>query len=60
MQELFRKLIHLVFGLLIAGMVWAAGKTNAAAILAGGIFIGLVLVDLILRGVPAPALFHSP
>ena len=50
MQELFRKLIHLVFGLLIAGMVWAAGKTNAAAILAGGIFIGLVLVDLILRG----------
>jgi len=54
MQELFRKLIHLVFGLLIAGMVWAAGKTNAAAILAGGIFIGLVMVDLILRGYRLP------
>ncbi len=54
MQELFRKLIHLVFGLLIARMVWAAGKTNAAAILAGGIFIGLVLVDLILRGYRLP------
>ena len=50
MQEIFRKLIHLIFGLLIAGMVYAAGKTNAAAILAGGIFIGLVMVDLILRG----------
>ena len=50
MQEHFRKLIHLIFGLLIAAMVFIAGKTNAAAILAGGLFIGLVLVDLILRG----------
>ena len=54
MQDLFRKLIHLLFGLLIAGMVWAAGKTNATAILAGGLFIGLVLVDLTLRGYRLP------
>jgi len=50
MQELFRKLVHLVFGLSIAGMVLAAGQAAAAAILAGGVFIGLLLVDLILRG----------
>ena len=54
MQDLCRKLIHLLFGLLIAGMVWAAGKTTATAILAGGLFIGLVMVDLILRGYRLP------
>jgi len=54
MQEIFRKLIHLIFGLLIAGMVYAAGKTIATAILAGGLFIGLVLVDLILLGYRLP------
>jgi len=54
MQDIVRKLIHLIFGLLIAGMVYAAGKTIATAILAGGLFIGLVLVDLILRGYRLP------
>jgi len=54
MQEFFRKLIHLVFGLLIAGMVEVAGKTDAAMILAGGLFIGVVMVDLILRGYRLP------
>ena len=54
MKEHFRKLIHLIFGLLIAGMVYATGKTTATAILAGGLFIGLVLVDLILRGYKIP------
>jgi dolichol kinase len=50
MQELIRKLVHLLFGLLIAGMVLVAGQAVAAAILAGGLLIGIVLVDLILRG----------
>lgn len=50
MQELFRKLVHLLFGLLIAVMVLAAGQVTATAILAGGLFIGIVLVDLLLRG----------
>jgi dolichol kinase len=50
MQELLRKLVHLVFGLSIAGMVLAFGQGTSAAILAGGVFIGLLLVDLILRG----------
>ncbi|MFA5237407.1 MAG: hypothetical protein WC362_06075 [Methanoregula sp.] len=54
MQEFFRKLIHLIFGLLIAGMVYAAGKTLATAILAGGLFIGVVMVDLLLRGYQLP------
>ncbi len=54
MQELFRKLVHLVFGLLIAGMVLIVGQTVATAILAGGLLIGIVLVDLILRGYRLP------
>jgi hypothetical protein len=54
MQEHVRKLIHLIFGLLIAGMVYATGKTTVTAILAGGLFIGIVRVDLILRGYKIP------
>jgi len=54
MFELFRKLVHLVFGLAIAGMVLALGQTAAIAVLAGGLFIGVVLVDLILRGYRVP------
>ena len=38
MKENFRKLIDLIFGLLIARMVYVAGKTTATAILAGGAF----------------------
>jgi len=58
MQELFRKLVHLIFGLLIAGMVLVAGQTVATAILTGGLLIGIVLVDLILRGYRLPLFSH--
>ena len=54
MQDLSRKLVHLVFGLLIARMVFSAGQAAAIAILAGGLLIGVVLVDLILRGYQLP------
>ena len=54
MQELFRKLVHLVFGLAIACVVLVVGQATAAVILATGVFIGLVLVDLILRGRQIP------
>jgi phytol kinase len=54
MQELFRKLVHLFFGLGIAGMVLVIGRTASIAILAGGLFIGVIMVDLILRGHSVP------
>jgi dolichol kinase len=54
MQELIRKLIHLVLGLGIAGMVVVLDHTTATAILAGGLFFGIILVDLILRGYRLP------
>ena len=54
MQEIVRKLIHLFFGLAIAGMVMILDHQTAIAILVGGLFIGIVLVDLILRGHKIP------
>lgn len=54
MQETVRQLVHLAFGLAIAGMVLVLGQAVSAAILAGGLFIGIVMVDLILRGHRVP------
>ena len=54
MRELARKLIHVLFGLGIAGMVLVLDRTSAMAVLAGGLFFGLVLIDLILRGYTLP------
>ncbi len=54
MKELVRQLVHLLFGLAVAGMVHVAGQPAAVAILAGGLFIGIVMVDLILRGCRVP------
>jgi len=54
MQETVRKLIHLLFGLGLAGMVMVLDQRTAITILAGGLFIGIVLVDLILRGYKIP------
>jgi dolichol kinase len=54
MQELARKLIHLFFGLGIAGLVLVLDHTSAMAVLAGGLFFGLIIVDLILRGYTLP------
>jgi phytol kinase len=54
MQELARKLIHIFFGLGIAGIVLVIDHISAMAVLAGGLFIGLILIDLILRGYTLP------
>jgi dolichol kinase len=54
MQELARKLIHVLFGLGIAGIVLVLDHTSAMAVLAGGLFFGLVLIDLVLRGYTLP------
>jgi len=54
MKELIRQLVHLIFGLAVAGMVLVLGQAVSTAILAGGLFIGIVMVDLILRGCRLP------
>ncbi|HEX3001342.1 MAG TPA: hypothetical protein VHN82_03075 [Methanoregula sp.] len=54
MQEFVRKLIHLILGLLVAVMVYAVGQAAAIAILAVGLLIGVVLVDVLLRGYAIP------
>ena len=54
MQELTRKLIHLIFGLGIAAMLVVLDSATATAVLAGGLFFGIILVDLILRGYRLP------
>jgi phytol kinase len=56
MRELVRQLIHLCFGLGIAAMVFALDRAMVLAILAGGILIGVMLLDWILRGNSVPVL----
>lgn len=56
MREIVRQLIHLCFGLGIAAMVFFLDHAVVIAGLAGGLLIGVVLVDLILRGYTIPIL----
>lgn len=56
MREILRQLIHLVFGLGIAALVLFLDHAVVVAILAGGLLIGVVLVDLILRGHRVPVI----
>jgi dolichol kinase len=58
MRETVRQLIHLCFGLGIAALVFFIDRTIVISVMAGGLFIGVVLVDLILRGHQIP--FISP
>jgi dolichol kinase len=56
MQEIVRQLIHLCFGLGIAALVLFLDHTVIIAVMAGGLFFGVVLVDLILRGYRIPGI----
>jgi len=58
MREIFRKLVHILFGLAVAGLVIAVDHTIAMAILAIGLLTGVVLIDILLRGYRIP-LFSS-
>ena len=53
-KELVRQAIHCCFGLGIAALVYFLDHATVTAIMAGGILIGVVLVDLILRGYRVP------
>jgi dolichol kinase len=57
-RETVRQLIHLWFGLGIAALVYFLDHATVAAVMAGGLLIGILLVDLILRGYHVP--FVSP
>lgn len=56
MRETVRQLIHLLFGLGIAMLVLFLDHAVVVAVMAGGLLIGVVLVDLILRGHTLPGL----
>jgi phytol kinase len=56
MREIVRQLIHLCFGLGIAALVYFIDHTMVVAVIAGGLLIGVVLVDIILRGHTIPVL----
>jgi phytol kinase len=56
MREIVRQFIHLCFGLGIAALVCFIDHAIVIAVLAGGLLIGVVLVDLILRGYTVPLL----
>ena len=56
MREIVRQLIHLCFGLAIAALVFFVDQTVVLAVMAGGLLIGVVLVDLILRGYQIPVI----
>jgi dolichol kinase len=54
MREIFRKLVHILLGLAVAGLVLALDHTYATALLAAGLLIGVVLIDILLRGYRIP------
>ncbi len=56
MREIVRQAIHLCFGLAIAAFVYFVDHAMVTAALAGGLLIGVVLVDLILRGYYVPVI----
>jgi phytol kinase len=56
MRETVRQLIHLCFGLGIAALVFFADRAAVLAVMAAGLIIGIVLVDLILRGHRIPVI----
>jgi phytol kinase len=56
MRETVRQLIHLVFGLAITALVFFVDHATVIAVMAGGLLIGIVLVDLILRGYTVPVI----
>ena len=56
MREIVPQIIHLCFGLGIAALVLFLDHAVVIAILAGGLLIGVVFVDLILRGHPIPVI----
>jgi phytol kinase len=56
MREIVRQLIHLCFVLGIAALVFFVDRAAVLAVMAAGLMIGIVLVDLFLRGHRIPVI----
>jgi dolichol kinase len=54
MRETVRQIIHLVFGLCIAGLVAFLDHRSVTVLIAAGLLSGVVLIELILRGYTLP------
>jgi phytol kinase len=54
MRETLRQLVHLLFGLAIAALILVLDRTAALAVLSAGLFVGLIIIDLILEGFRVP------
>lgn len=54
MNEDGRQLVHLVFGVFIAGAIAFLGREYAIIVLTSGLFGGFVLIDLVGRGYRVP------
>jgi phytol kinase len=54
MNEYLRKTSHLVFGLLIAGLILVFPRYQAALIIGFSLYVGLILIDLCMKGYCIP------
>ncbi|MFH0968273.1 MAG: hypothetical protein V1862_11390 [Methanobacteriota archaeon] len=58
MNEFWRKTVHLVFGLLIALLIWSIPKEIALMVLGAGLLGGLWFIDLSMRDIQVPVISH--
>ncbi len=58
MNEYLRKISHLLFGLLIAGVIGIFPKNEALAIIAVSLSVGLILIDLCIKEYRIPVIYE--
>jgi dolichol kinase len=56
MNEYLRKTAHLIFGLLIAGVIAVFPTYQAAMIIGFSLYVGLILIDLCMKGYRIPGI----
>ena len=54
MREFFRKLVHIIFGLGIAALIWFTPENTALPLLMTGTFAGIIFRDALVRGYRIP------
>ena len=54
MREFFRKLVHIIFGLGIAALIWFIPESTALPLLMTGTFAGIIFRDALVRGYRIP------
>lgn len=58
MNEFWRKVFHLVFGLLISLFIWLVPKEQSLIILSAGLLGGLCIIDLTMHNIEIPGISH--